>query len=252
MPDTLIDLTGRVAVVTGASSGIGAGTAVALAAAGARVVATGRDASRLASTAETISRAGGACRQVVADLLEPEAAGRIVHTALQTFGRIDHVVHAAGSFLMRPVENTPGEELDHQLRLHINAPFELTKAVFPHLRPGSSIVFLSSNLAHVGAPHTSAYAASKGGVEALARTLAVELGARGIRVNTVAPGVTRTPMTAELTTNPVAEAEAVKSTPLGRLGTVADVAAAIVYLCSDVAGYVAGASLRIDGGSSAA
>lgn len=241
----------KAAIVTGASSGIGAAIAHAFALAGARVVAVGRDRDRLATTAETVRAAGAECREIVVDVTEDVAADRIVEGSLDAFGAIDCVVPNAGIFRGGHLLETTLEELDLQYATHIRAAFALTKAAVPHMLPGSSIVFIGSNLAHHGHPGTSAYSAVKGAVEVMARTLAVELGPKGIRVNAVSPGLVRTPMTVDVTQDASIEAAIVEATPIRRVGEVEDVAAAVTYLSSDLAGYVAGATLVIDGGSSA-
>ena len=244
-------LDGKKAIVTGASSGMGVAIAKSLAAAGASVAVVGRDAVRLASTAEQIRAAGGTALEIIADVVDDAAPGRIVAETVAELGGIDLLVHNAGVFLMSGVDETDLDAFDAQFATHVRAPFALTQAALPHLGEGSSIVFVGSNLAHHGLAGTAAYSASKAAVEALSRTLAVELGPRGIRVNAVSPGVTRTPMTAQLTDDPGATAGVISVTPIGRLGEVEDIAAAVTYLSSDAAGFVVGTSLLVDGGQNA-
>lgn len=243
-------LDGKVSIVTGASSGMGVAITHYLGLAGARVVLVGRDRQRLAATTRGVREAGTECIELTADITADGAGEKVVEAAVKAFGRIDSIVHNAGVLLLNSLEEATTEELDIQYRIHLRAPFELTKAALPHLGRGSSVVFIGSNLVHHGLPGTSTYSASKGGVEALARTLAIELAPRGIRVNVLSPGVTRTPMTVRITEHPEVLKAVLAVTPIGRLGEVEDIAAAVTFLTSDAAGFIVGATLLIDGGQS--
>jgi NAD(P)-dependent dehydrogenase (short-subunit alcohol dehydrogenase family) len=244
-------LEGKTAIVTGASSGMGVAIARTLAAAGAQVVVTGRDADRLAATAAGIRADGGECLEVVGDIQQDGETARVVDAAVGRYGSIELLVHNAGIFLFKPLEATTLDELDAQYNTHVRAPFALTTAAVPHMPKGSAIVFIGSNLVHHGLEMTSAYSASKAATEALSQTLAVELGPKGIRCNVVSPGVTRTPMTQPLQDDPDMEAGVLSVTPIGRLGEVEDIADAVAYLGSDAAGFVTGATLIVDGGQNA-
>jgi NAD(P)-dependent dehydrogenase (short-subunit alcohol dehydrogenase family) len=247
MPVTL-DLSGRVAIVTGASSGIGVATARALGAAGAGVVVVGRDAERLRRSADGVREAGARCHEVCADLTADGAPEQIAAAALDAFGRIDILVHSAGLFEPIPFAETPRESLDRQWELNVRAPFLLTQAALPHLRAGSSVIFVSSIAGHVGFPSSAAYCATKGAVELLARALALELSPLGIRANVIAPGNIRTPMNEELRALPGYEERVSADTPAGRFGEPEEIAAAVVFFASDAASFVHGASLLVDGG----
>lgn len=244
-------LEGKTAIVTGASSGMGVAIARTLAGAGARVALTGRDAGRLSATAAAIRDAGGEALELVGDIQQGDEAARVVAATVQRWGSIELLVHNAGVFLFRPLEQTTLDELDTQYATHLRAPFALTAAAVPHMPAGSAIVFVGSNLAHHGLEMTSAYSASKAAVEALSQTLAVELGPKGIRCNVVSPGVTRTPMTQQLQDDPEMSAGVISVTPIGRLGEVEDIADAVGYLGSDASSWVTGATLVIDGGQNA-
>lgn len=243
-------LDGKVVLVTGASSGIGAGVARAAGAAGGSVVLVGRSKARLDESAAAVTATGARAAAVAVDLLADDAPQAVVEAALAEFGGIDVLVHSAGVYRMASLEDTTDALLDAHWATNVRAPFRLTRAAKPHLRPGSSVVFVSSMSGRVGSPNDSAYCASKGAVELLVKALATELAPQGIRVNAVAPGNVHTPMNAELIT-PQLEAEILATTPAGRIGEVDDIAPAVVYLASDAARYVVGASLAVDGGFTA-
>lgn len=245
------DMTGRVALVTGASAGIGQATAVALARCGARVFLVGRNRERLSATQTLVRDAGGVAELRCADLASDEAAHEVIQQVIHTFGRLDCLVHNAGVFEFASFEDTPVESLDAQYRTNLRAPYLLTQTALPHLGEGSTVVFVGSNVVSVGFPQTAAYTATKGGLEAMARALAVELAPRGIRINVVSPGMTRTQMTSRLEADPAYEAAAIAKTPVGRLGTVDDIADAVLYCASPASGYILGAVLTVDGGFSA-
>lgn len=242
-----MDLTGKVVVVTGASSGIGAEIATAMGAAGADVTLVGRDVDRLAEVQAAIRDAGGAASTVVADLAAEEAPEQVVASVLGRHGSLDALVHSAGVFKVGPIEDGV-DALERQWRLNVRAPYALTAKALPSLRGGGSVLFISSLAAKVGLAGTSAYAATKGAIEQLVRTLAVEEAPNKVRVNAIAPGHVRTPMNAELLADADYEAGLVKLTPLGRIGVPADIAPLAVLLASDGASFITGQSILVDGG----
>ncbi|GGO97213.1 SDR family NAD(P)-dependent oxidoreductase [Wenjunlia tyrosinilytica] len=242
-----IDLTGKKALVTGASSGIGAEIAVALAQAGAAVALGGRDADRLRTTANRIRALGTDCVQIIADLTTPDGPSDVVNAALAQLGGLTTLVNAVGVFEPNPF--TEGVEvLDRHWASNVRAPYALACAAVEHLRPGGSVLFISSIGGHVGFPGCAAYGATKGAIELLVRSLAVEEAPNGVRVNAIAPGNVRTPMNQDLFADPEYEAQELALTPLGRIGEVTDIAPAAVFLVSDSASYITGTSLVIDGG----
>jgi NAD(P)-dependent dehydrogenase (short-subunit alcohol dehydrogenase family) len=236
-------LDGKAAVVTGASSGIGLAIAVAMADAGARLVLCGRDEERLAGCAERV----GEHRVVAVDVTSEGAADAIVRTALDAFGGIDVLVHSAGIFEPMPFTETTAESFDRQWNVNVRAPFLLTQRAAPHLRDGGSVVFISSIAGHVAFPNSAAYCASKGAVELMAKALATELSPR-VRVNVIAPGNIRTPMNEGLRSQPGYEEATGELTPAGRHGEPEEIAAAVVFVASDAASFVHGASFLVDGG----
>jgi NAD(P)-dependent dehydrogenase (short-subunit alcohol dehydrogenase family) len=242
----------RVALITGASSGMGAEVARAFGRARARVVAVGRDPERLAATEATINEDGGEVLALAAELTTDGAAAQVVEASLERWSRIDVLLHIAGIFQPGEFAASDVSGLDAQYEINVRVPYMLTGEAIPHMPEGSSVVFIGSNITQVGMPGTAAYSASKGAVHALTTTLAAELADRRIRVNNIAPGTVLTPMTAG-----VQEDEALRATHLGkvlvgRLGTVEDVAAAALYFASPHSGYVTGATLIMDGGAIAA
>ncbi|HKP19152.1 MAG TPA: SDR family oxidoreductase [Gaiellaceae bacterium] len=241
----------RAVVVTGASSGIGAEIARAFGATGAGVVLVGRDEERLSMVARAVEEGGGTARPLSVDLTDHGRLPEIVAAALESFGRIDVLVHAAGIYLPEAVEDVSAEAFDRQWAVHVRAPFFLTQAALPHLRPGASVLFVTSQLAHIGASDAVAYCATKGAADLLAKAMAVELAARGIRVNCIAPGLVQTPMNVDTRDTAEFRQAVAQQVPLGRMGAVAEVAPLAVFLASEAAGYITGASIAVDGGSTA-
>jgi NAD(P)-dependent dehydrogenase (short-subunit alcohol dehydrogenase family) len=243
-----IDLSDRVAIITGASGGIGAEIARVLGGYGARVVATGRDQARLDATVQAVEAAGGSAIAVTAELADAGSATAIVDAAVAFGGKVDVLVLAAGQFASTSFVDTPISELDDMWAVHVRAPFLLTQAAIPHLGPGASVLFFSSTVSQVGFAPFAAYSAVKGAVDAMARSLAVEL-APDVRVNVIAPGFTGTNMVFDQFVDaPELEAAIIARTPMGVLGGPQSAAHAAAYLVSDLSSYVHGARLVIDGG----
>lgn len=240
-----IDLTDRVAVVTGASSGIGAETARVMASCGARVVAVGRDEARLRETVEAITAAGGVAEGVAIDVRDDGAVEAILAAAGD---RIDVLCLAAGQFHSAPLHGTTVDELDELWATHVRAPFRLVQGALDRLSDGSSILFYSSTVAQVGFAPYAAYTAVKGAVEAMARSLAIELAPR-VRVNTMVPGFTATPMVGnQFPDAPGLEEGIVARTPTGALHGPESIAHLAAFLASDMGAYIDGARMVVDGG----
>ena len=249
MADAQWDLHGRCVVITGASSGMGAETACFLAARGARLVLQGRDEKRLAATAADAVAAGGEAVTVPLDLADPSAVGLLIDRATAAYGAIHGLVLNASLFDPRPLAETTLDSLTRQWNINVASHFVIVQAAVGSMPPGAGIVFVSSTTAHTGFAGCSAYAASKGAIEALSRTLAIELAPLGIRVNTVAPGFVRTPMLQPiLDATPGYEKQLFEQTPAGRIGRPAEIAATIAFLLSGLAPYINGVSLPADGG----
>ena len=241
MAPTNTSLKGKVAVITGASSGIGAEIARELSEWGASVLLVGRDEERLDGVASELSRAGAEADRLSIDITADEAPDEIVAKAVARFGTLDILVHAAGVFLPTPFVETPDSELDAQLAVNVRAPFRLTRSAAPHLSDGSAVIFVSSICGYVGC-------ATKGAVELLVKSLSAEFAPKGIRVNAVAPGNVRTSINAHLLADKEYERQMLDSTPAGRVGEVGDIAPAVAFLASPAASYIHGSSLLIDGG----
>ena len=238
-------LDGKVAIVTGASSGIGAAIAEAMAQAGASVVLVGRDADRLARAA---AACGDGHASIAVDVTADDAPEHIVQGALEVFGRIDSIVHSAGIFEPKPFPDSPVASLDEQWRVNVRAPYAITHAAQAHLQPGSSVIFISSIAGRLGFPNSAAYCVTKGAIEMLTKALSTEFAPRGIRVNAIAPGNIHSPMNEEFFKSPEYERSMIEQTPAGRVGVVEDIAPAVVFLASEAARYVHGVSILVDGG----
>ncbi|MCG5431101.1 SDR family oxidoreductase [Mycobacterium sp. MYCO198283] len=237
----------QVAIVTGASSGIGFGCATMLAEAGMAVLGTGRDTGRLAELEAAIGDPERVAT-VAVDLTADDAPARIVDAAMSRWGRIDYLINNAGVGSPKPLGETDDASLDHFLGLMLRAPFRLTRDVLPHLAPGSAIINVTSTFAVVGGLRGGAYSAAKGGLTALTMHIACQYGAAGIRCNAVAPGVTLTPMVATRLEDERFRKINTEMTPHQRLGTVADIAATVAFLCSPGAEFINGQTIVVDGG----
>ena len=243
----------QIAVITGASSGIGRATATRFGRDGAAVLAVGRKASALAEVAQEVERAGGRCVVFEADVTAADAPEAIVAQAVQAFGGLTTLVNAAGIIANGTVENTPDPAWDEMLDINLRAPFRLMRAATPQLVASrGSIVNVSSVTGLRAFPGVLAYCVSKAGLDQLTRCAALELAAQGVRINAVNPGVTVTNLHRRSGVNEenyAAFLERSKQThPLGRAGTPEEIADLIAFLASDQAGWITGETISIDGG----
>lgn len=237
----------QVAVVTGASSGIGFGCAVKLAKDGMAVVGTGRDQSRLADLEAAVENPARVAT-LAQDLTDDDAPRRVVDFALEKFGRIDFLVNCAGVGGPKPVHETDDESLDYFLDLMLRAPFRLIRETLPHMAAGSAIINVTSTFAVVGGLRGGAYSAAKGGLTALTTHIACQYGPQGIRCNAVAPGVTVTPMVQKRLEDERFRRINTEMTPHQRLGRTEDVASTVAFLCSDGGSFINGQTIVVDGG----
>ncbi|WP_024445682.1 SDR family NAD(P)-dependent oxidoreductase [Mycolicibacterium iranicum] len=233
-----------VAIVTGASSGIGFGCATMLAEQGMAVLGTGRDAGRLAELQKQSDRIA----TLAVDLTDDDAPKRIVDAALERWGRIDFLVNNAGIGSPKPLHETDDEMLDHFLGVMLRAPFRLTRDVIGHMQPGSAIINVTSTFAVVGGLRGGAYSAAKGGLTSLTTHIACQYGPLGIRCNAVAPGVTLTPMVASRLEDERFRKINTEMTPHQRLGRVEDIASTVAFLCSEGGSFINGQTIVVDGG----
>ena len=239
----------RVALVTGGSRGIGRAIALDLARAGAQVVFTyvsNADAAR--ETEKALAEASGRGRAVRCDVADHDAVDALVASVVQEHGRLDIAVNNAGIARDQLILRMKPEDFDAVIATNLRGAWSVCRAVTrPMLKQRwGRIINMSSVVAEMGNPGQSNYAASKGGLEALTRSLAREIGSRGVTVNAVAPGFIETDMTRDLPEP--AKAALVERIPLGRLGSAEDVAAVVCFLASDAAAYVTGQVIHVNGG----
>lgn len=237
----------QVAIVTGASSGIGLGCATKLAEMGMAVLGTGRDQDRLAELHTAIGDPDRVATLAV-DLTDDDAPRRIVDLAVQRWGHIDFLINNAGVGNPKPLHETDDETLDYFLGLMLRAPFRLARDVLPHMGPGSAIINVTSTFAVVGGLRGGAYSAAKGGLTALTTHIACQYGASGIRCNAVAPGVTVTPMVEKRLQDERFRKINTEMTPHPRLGRVDDIAGTVAFLCSPGGSFINGQTIVVDGG----
>jgi NAD(P)-dependent dehydrogenase (short-subunit alcohol dehydrogenase family) len=244
-------LRGKVAVVTGAGSGIGLSTARRLHAEGAKVVLTDISGAENEAAAEL----GEGAIALNASVTNPDDAVTAMETGVREFGGIDILVNVAGAVLpQRMIVDVPLSDFDKMVDINLRGVFIMVKAVLPHLleRGGGSIVNIASGSALVGMPTRASYSAAKAGVLGLSRSVAMEYAKQGVRVNSIAPGAIRTPLLeARLKLTPDALAQAESLMPMGRLGTAEEIADTVVFLASDEASYITGIVLPVDGGQTA-
>ncbi len=243
----IASLVGRTALVTGASRGIGAAVARALDAAGVRVALSARGADELATVAATLTNDPIV---VPADLADAGAPAALAARVLEVFGSVDILVNNAATAARLDTVDTDAALIDSMLAVNVRAPLLLIAALIPVMTRagGGSIINVSSMSALVGTPRRAAYAASKGALDAATRSLAMELGPRGIRVNSVAPGVVDTALWERNKAIPGVVEATEALTPLRRWAQPEDIADVIVFLASDASRFITGETISADGG----
>ncbi len=236
-----------VALVTGASSGIGDAIARKFAANGFELVAVARREARLQQLADELA---GQARVavVVGDVTDPATSDNAVQRAMDAFGRLDCLVNNAGSGIWAPVGDTTDDMMNDVIDISLKGPFRFCRAAVKVMQPGSSIINIGSVFGSIGGMTGGIYCAVKAGLVGLTQAIAADYGAEGIRCNVVAPGVIRTPMTdAAWDAEPFQRANQ-EQTPFDRDGTTEDVAATVLFLASEGGSYINGQSIALDGG----
>lgn len=241
----MFDFKGRTLVLTGANGGIGRAVAEVFWQGGANLVLADLDQPGLDAFATTLAGDATRIATMAMDAAKPEDAEALVALAIDRFGGIDFVIPSAGVYLAEPFADMTDAQWRRTLSINLDGVFYLCNRAARHLGAGSSIVNLTSVAAHRGAVSNAHYAASKGALSALTRSLAREL-APNTRVNSVAPGVIETPMTAALIAS--RGSDTLANTPLGRLGKASEIASVIAFLCSPAAAFVTGETIHVNGG----
>ncbi len=252
---------GATAIVTGGTSGIGAATALALAAEGASVVVSGRNQAAADGVVDEITSSGGRALAALGDVADSSFADALVASAVREFGRLDIVVNGAGIIVREDAAGTSDEQWSRQMAVNVDGTFFVSRAAVRHWReaggsesePGRSIVNVASNVGLVGTPGLAGYCASKGAVVMLTKAMAIDHAAEGIRINCVCPGGVDTPMLRSgREARPMTDEEIidmnVASIPQGRVATPEEVAQVIAFLCTPAAAHLIGTALPIDGG----
>ena len=246
-PASPFDLSGLTALVTGASKGLGAGCAVALAKAGADLVLMARGAGHLKTIAAEIRALGRTAHVIAVDVTESEA----VSQALEAAPPVHILINNAGTNIPEPFADVTAEHFDTVMNINVRAAFFVAQAVAARMAKNGikgSIINMSSQMGHVGAANRTVYCTSKHAVEGLTKAMAVELAPQGIRVNSVAPTFIETSMTKPFLEDPAFMESVVSQIPLGFVGQIEDVTGAVVYLASPSAKLVTGSCLKVDGG----
>ncbi len=243
-------ITGKTALITGASKGLGKAMALALAGAGAHVALVARDLSTLNAVKTEIENAGGAASVFLADVSQEQSVRQLEQAVLAQLGPVQILINNAGMNIRKNLIDFTLDEWRTVLDTNLTSVFLMCRSFVPHMKDGGygRVINMSSIMSHVSLPGRTAYSSSKTALLGLIRALAQELAADGITVNGISPGPFATEMNIPVMQNPETNAQFLSSIPIGRWGRVEEVGALALYLCSDDAGFITGTDIIIDGG----